>query len=452
MQIRSRLAVFFGKLACSFIHRLGRGNGSTFPGVIAKKIDPDILSVLSGMVRKQVIAVTGTNGKTTANNILYHTLSGEGEKVVCNKMGANLMEGVITAFVLGTDRWGRLDADYACIEVDELSCVKIFRQLKPDCILVTNLFRDQLDRTGEIDLLRARMQDAMRLVPQARLVINCDDICSVTLGMECINPVLMYGINEKIDEGIPVGARESPFCPFCGRRLVYEFIQYGQLGEYYCPACGRRRPCPDVTAEDIEISNGGYTYTLDGMRMEWGACAPYNIYNTLSAYAALCAADAPRKKFCRLMRSFDYGNKREGVFSINEARVELFLAKNPVGFQQKLFLILKDPKPKDVVIQINDTRLDGEDVSWLWDVDYQYLAGANAETITAGGARRDDMVLCLKYGDIQCGSTADLRETMEILTEKGSKNVYIITNYSGLYSTNLMLDQMQSAWKEGMTS
>ena len=132
--------------------------------------------------------------------------------------------------------------------------------------------------------------------------------------------------------------------------------------------------------------------------------------------------------------------------------VELFLAKNPVGFQQKLFLILKDPKPKDVVIQINDTRLDGEDVSWLWDVDYQYLAGANAETITAGGARRDDMVLCLKYGDIQCGSTADLRETMEILTEKGSKNVYIITNYSGLYSTNLMLDQMQSAWKEGMTS
>ena len=130
-----------------------------------------------------------------------------------------------------------------------------------------------------------------------------------------------------------------------------------------------------------------------------------------------------------------FGSKKEKVIETDELQVRGHLLRW-----------------KDVVIQINDTRLDGEDVSWLWDVDYQYLAGANAETITAGGARRDDMVLCLKYGDIQCGSTADLRETMEILTEKGSKNVYIITNYSGLYSTNLMLDQMQSAWKEGMTS
>lgn len=452
MRIRSRLAVIFGKIVGVVIRRLGRGNGSVFPGAVARWIDPDILSVLSEMVRKQIIVVTGTNGKTTANNILFHVLSAEGEKVVCNNMGANLTDGVVTAFLAAADRWGRLDADYACVEVDELSCVKIFPQLKPDWVLVTNLFRDQLDRTGEVDLLRARMAQALALVPEAGLILNCDDICSVTLAAECANPVETYGIDEKIDEGIPVGARESIFCPFCGKRLVYEFIQYGQLGMYRCTGCGRKRPSPKVAVRNIEVSDGGYTYTLDGIRIESGGGAPYNIYNTLSAYAALCAADAPRDHFQQAMRQFDYGNKRERSFTINEAHVELCLAKNPVGFQQKLFLIQKDPKPKDVVIQINDTRIDGEDISWLWDVDYQYLAGANTATVTAGGARRDDLALCLKYGGIRCSSTADLRETVEKLTRSGSKNLYIITNYSGLYSTNHMLDQMQSARKEGMAS
>lgn len=452
MRIRSRLAVLCGKFVYTVIRRFGRGSGSVFPGMVARRIDPDILSVLAGMVRKQIIAVTGTNGKTTANNILYHVLSAEGERVVCNKMGANLTDGVITAFVLAAGRRGRPDADYACLEVDELSCGEIFRQIKPDCVLVTNLFRDQLDRTGEVDLLRERLAKAIRLVPKAQLVLNCDDICCITLGAECGNRTVMYGINERIDEGIPAGPRESTFCPFCGRRLVYDLIQYGQLGIYRCPGCGIKRPCPEVAIQNIATGRGKYTYTLDGMRIDSGASAPYNLYNTLSAYAALYAVDAPRRHFCQAMRFFDYGNRRESVFMINEAHVELCLAKNPVGFQQKLFLIQKDPKPKDVVIQINDTRLDGEDISWLWDVDYQYLAGANTATVTAGGARRDDLALCLKYGGIRCFSTADLRETVEKLTKSGSKNLYIITNYSGLYSTNHMLDQMQSAWKEGMVS
>lgn len=452
MRLRSRVAILCAKLVYRAIRRAGRGSGSSFPGRVARRIDPEILSVMSGMVRRKIIAVTGTNGKTTANSILYHALKAEGCRVLYNKMGANLQDGVITALVLASGRSGRLDVDYACIEVDEMASRGIFPQLKPDCVLVTNVFRDQLDRTGEVDLICDRIRSAVSEVPEAVLVVNGDDICSWALRAGCGNPVITYGINEKMGEDIPAGTAEMIFCPACGNRLEYDFFQYGQLGIYRCPKCGLERPRPDVSAADIAWKTGGCSFTLDGRRMKSGARAPYNVYNTLSAYAALYAAEAPRENFHEMIAGYDYGNQRESIFTINEARVQLYLAKNPVGFQQKIFLLMKDPEPKDVVMQINDTRLDGEDVSWLWDVDYHYLASANTATVTAGGARCDDMELCLKYDGISCKSTRDLRRTVEEITMKGSKNVYIITNYSGLYRTNRMLGELQSAGREGAVS
>ena len=144
-----------------------------------------------------------------------------------------------------------------------------------------------------------------------------------------------------------------------------------------------------------------------------------------------------------MIESFDYGNNREDIFNINGARVQLHLSKNPIGFQQKVSLVLKDPKPKDIIIQINDTYQDGEDVSWLWDVDFLYLADANVSTILTNGTRRHDMGLRLKYEDIPCGSTTDLKQSVEDLTKNGTKNLYIIVNYSGLYRTNHLLNEMQ---------
>ncbi len=452
MRLRSRFAIFCAKLAYRAIRRTDRGSGSAFPGYVARRIDPEILSVMSRMVRRKIIAVTGTNGKTTTNSMLYHALKAEGCKVLYNEMGANLLDGVITAFVLASGKGGRLDVDYACIEADEMASMCIFPELKPDCVIVTNVFRDQLDRTGEVDIICDRIRRAVQEVPGAVLAVNVDDICSWALRSGCVNPVITYGISERMGADIPVGTAEMIFCPVCRNRLEYDFFHYGQLGVYHCSKCGMERPRPDISAADIVWKNGTCSFMLDGMRIESGARAPYNVYNTLSAYTALYAASAPREKFGEMISGFDYGNQRESIFTINEARVQLYLAKNPIGFQQKIFLLMKDPQPKDVVIQINDTRLDGEDVSWLWDVDYHYLAGANTATVTAGGARCDDMELCLKYDGIPCSSTRDVRNTVEELTMKGSKNLYIITNYSGLYRTNRMLGELQSAGREGAVS
>lgn len=447
MKLRSKLAIFCAKLVYTISTKLKKGRGSSLPGRVAEYIDPEILTMLSGMVKEKVIVVTGTNGKTTTNGILTHVLEAHGQKVISNRLGANLPDGVVSAFVLAADRQGQIDADYACIEVDELSSEAVFSRLKPDCVIVTNIFRDQMDRIGEVDTVCKKIKKALKSVPEAELILNGDDVCSLMLADRCRNPVTTYGIDEKLAENLPAGPREIVFCPVCGTRLEYDLIQYGQLGIWHCPACGLHRPRPDISAANIDFNGGCYSFTLAGTRMTPHIQGPYNVYNTLAAYAVLWILGAPRQKFRSVVERLDYGNDRESTFTINSTHVRLFLAKNPVGFQQKLFLIQQDPNPKDVLIQINDTKLDGEDISWLWDVDYDNLADASVESVTVGGMRGSDMELCLKYEGIPCSFTTDFRSTVQELTLQGGRNLYIITNYSGLYRTNRMLRGLQSVGK-----
>lgn len=444
MKLRSRLAIRCAKLTSILIKKMNRGSGVTLPGYVARIIDPNILNTMSQQVREKTIVTMGTNGKTTTNSILYHALKAEGKKVIINRTGANMMNGIISAFVLSTDKHGHLDADYACIEVDEIASVNVLPQLKPDCALLTNISRDQLDRFGEVDITYNKLKTAVTSVPDTTLIINCDDILSYSLAKDCGNSYVTYGISEQIFDDISRSEiRESIFCRSCGTKLEYEFFHYGQLGIYHCPNCGFKRPDPDYTTTNVVLKDELYSFDMDGMHIQSTARTPYNIYNTLSAYVALRALHAPQQHFQSMIESFDYGNNREDIFNINGARVQLHLSKNPIGFQQKVSLVLKDPKPKDIIIQINDTYQDGEDVSWLWDVDFQYLADANVSTILTNGTRRHDMGLRLKYEDIPCGSTTDLKQSVEDLTKNGTKNLYIIVNYSGLYRTNHLLNEMQ---------
>lgn len=447
MRLRTILAVYAAKLTSLLIKLLRRGAGATLPGYAAYKIDPNILSVMSKMVSKQTIVVMGTNGKTTTNSILNHVLSTQGKTVISNRTGANMQNGIIAAFALSADWKGRIHTDYACIEVDENESINVLSKLKPDCIIVTNLSRDQLDRYGEVDLVRSKVQAAIASVPDALLILNSDDVISYAMSYDCPNPVITYGIGEQIfDSRAGAGSRESIFCSRCGAKLEYDIFYYGHLGIWHCPNCGADHPAPNWLATDItQDDEENYAFHVGDVRIQTNAHAPYNVYNTLAAFSALCtlrivepsaAADA--------IRSFNYQNNRELIVHINGSRFQLHLSKNPIGFQQKISLVLKDSKPKDVIIQINDTAQDGKDISWLWDVDFQFLADANAASITLAGSRRYDMGLRLKYEDIPHSFTTDMRQTIQTLAATGTGNVFIIVNYSGLYQVNQMLKELES--------
>lgn len=178
MRLRSKFAVKCAKATSSLIKKLNRGSGVTLPGYVARLIDPNILKELSGQVRKKTIVTMGTNGKTTTNAILCKALEHEGQKVIINRTGANMLNGIISAFVLATDKHGNLDADYACIEVDEIASVGVLPKIEPDCALLTNISRDQLDRFGEVDITYNKLMTAVTSVPKTTLIINCDDILS----------------------------------------------------------------------------------------------------------------------------------------------------------------------------------------------------------------------------------------------------------------------------------
>lgn len=451
MRLRSRFAVRCAKITSFLSKKMNRGSGATLPGYVARRIDPNILKEISGQVRDKILVTMGTNGKTTTNAILCRALEAEGKKVIINRTGANMMNGIISAFVLATDRKSRLDADFACIEVDELAAAGVLPQLSPDCGVLTNISRDQLDRFGEVDITFNKLMAAVASVPEMKLIITCDDILSCSLAQESGNPYVTCGISEQIFDDISRSEiRESIFCRKCGSKLEYDFFHYGQLGIYHCPSCGWERPEPDFSAENITMREDGlYSFDLDGEHIDSTARTPYNIYNTLSAYTALKTAGTGYKKFKEMIESFDYGNNRESVFHIDGAKVQLHLAKNPIGFQQKVSLVLKDPAPKDIIIQINDTLQDGTDISWLWDVDFQYLADSNASSITTAGTRKYDMGLRLKYEDIPCRSTEDMEGTILELAKSGTKNLYVIVNYSGLYRTNHLLAELEKKSEGG---
>mgnify|MGYP000007799085 CR=1 FL=1 len=237
MKIRTTIAVMAAKITGHVCKLMGR-QGVTWAGKVAMKICPDILEELSSQVREKIFVVCGTNGKTTTNNMLCAGLEAEGKKVICNHTGSNMLNGVVAAFVLGAKFSGKLDADYACIEIDEASTRRVFPHFKPDYMVLTNLFRDQLDRYGEIDITMNILKEVVQSAPEMKVIVNGDDALSAYLAQESGNPYVTYGISEQVvDDKDSHEIREGRFCKKMRGPLKYNFYHYSQLGDYACTGC-----------------------------------------------------------------------------------------------------------------------------------------------------------------------------------------------------------------------
>ncbi len=439
--MRKILAIWAAKLSAVAGLILGKKSSST-PGAIALKICPDLIKILKSNIRHQVIVTCGTNGKTTTNNLLYSALTKCGYRVVCNKLGANMLTGIATSFALECDIFGRLKADYACLEVDEAYTVKVFEHIQPDMVVVTNLFRDQLDRYGEIESVVDIMKSAFEKANFPALVLNGDDPISSGFGIGYKGDVRYFGIGEEVldNQG---EVKEGRFCTVCGKEQSYNFRHYSQLGDFYCPNCGNKRPEIDFEATGVDL-NGGLKFDVNGEKISLKYRGFYNIYNCLAVYGVLKTLNIEGYSFDKILDNYKPQIGRMQEFDLGKPFI-LNLAKNPAGFNQAIETVMQDKRKKDVIIAVNDRPSDGTDISWLWDVDFEKLADDTLNRLYLMGERRYDLGLRFKYADVKWDIiTEDMKSYLESCTlDKNIDVCYVLVNYTMLFSTEKILKELQ---------
>lgn len=423
-----------------------RRPAANFPGQAALRVDPDLISHLASKMSRGSICVVGTNGKTTTTNLLADALERAGQRVICNRTGANLESGVATALLHAQE------ADWGVLECDELWLAKVLPQVRSHYVLLLNLFRDQLDRVGEIARVQDSIAQALESSPNTVLLYNGDDPLCAAIAQRVSNKSLAFGIAKSM--GLAQNTvSDTNMCQRCQAMMSYDFRQYGQLGAYRCPECGFARPELDFAAENVQLGTGGLSF--DMTLQASGSCSaasiqhitapfsgPYMVYNLLACAVAACAIGCPAPVLQEAINAFDPRNGRLQAYSLNGRRVLLNLAKNPTGFNQNLKIVAQDKGPKAVAFFINDKEADGHDVSWLWDIDFEELAASGTTEVYASGIRGNDMQVRLKYAGIDSEVLPDADAVTDRIQALPSQvNGYLIANYTALPAAKAALDR-----------
>ncbi len=438
--MRKLLAVWAAKLASVAGRIVGKKSSST-PGVVALKICPNLISILKKNITKGVIVTCGTNGKTTTNNLLNTALQKCGYKTVCNNLGANMLGGIATTFAQACNIFGTFKADYAVLEIDEASARRVFKHIKPDYMLITNLFRDQLDRYGEIDITVDFLNEAIDMADNLKLILNGDDPLTAQFGEG--REAYYFGISEQVLPQIDE-TKEGRFCAKCGEEQEYNYFHYSQLGDYYCPHCGNKRPNIDFPATNVDLSSS-MKFRVGDRDIDVNYRGFYNIYNILAVYSALNVMGIDTKDFNGILSDYKPQIGRMELIPLGGKPCILNLAKNPAGFNQAIQTVLLDKRRKDVIVAINDLANDGRDVSWLWDVDFDKLSEANLSTLTTTGIRLYDISLRFKYADMKIDNiTNDMKSALKKCVDNPDSEVcYVLVNYTALYPTQTTMLNLQ---------
>lgn len=450
MPLRLCAAVWAGKTVAALSRMLGY-RGSSLPGHVALRIYSGTLKALARRARKGVVLVTGTNGKTTTNNMIAQVLTGAGHSVIINREGANMLPGIATAFVRGTGVNPAYAFDYAVLEVDEASFPRMVEQVKPDLVVVTNFFRDQLDRYGELDKTISFIREALRKLPRTRLVLNADDPLVAQLGRIGLKTGY-FGLAPHGRVLDTSGAsREARFCPLCGMNLHYSFYHYSQLGLYECTGCGFTRPDPELqgweAVSGIEETTCRVALHGQDYRLALPTQGFYNLYNALAAFCAGSTLGLNPEMVVQNLRHYRPETGRLQHFRHHGRPLYLNLVKNPAGFNESLAILLAARGSKDVYIAINDNAADGRDISWLWDVDFELLADPNLgiARFLCSGQRAEEMAVRLKYAGVPPGrikAEPKIENTVRDMLEGRTDAAYLLATYTALWPTEKALSAL----------
>jgi len=383
--------------------RSGRGGGTTLPGRVLLRLEPEAIARLGAGLEKGTTVVSATNGKTTTAGMIAAILAADGRSPVHNRAGSNMTWGVATALLEQRGSEG-------LFEVDEAWLPRVTEQLEPSLIVLGNLFRDQLDRYGEMEALADEWAKTVASrTGRTRFALNADDPLIADLGRDSDGVrregVTYFGIEDP-SQALPElqHAFDAKHCRRCGRPYAYERAFVGHLGHYSCPNCGAERPAPEVAATAIELrgmdgSRVEIRTPEGGIEIELPLPGLYNVYNALAAIAAGLQLGVPPDRVAAALGEMRAAFGRVETIPVGEGSVSILLIKNPAGANEVLRTLLLEAGERgdvDLWIALNDRIADGRDVSWIWDADFELLGGA-VRRVVCSGTRAPEMALRLKY-------------------------------------------------------
>ena len=406
-QARLALALAAGKAAGAASKVLRVGGGTSFPGSLARRIDPRILRKVAAASDAGKVVVTGSNGKTTTCRMVAALARAAGVIVTQNRTGSNLLQGVISAAVQGTDLRGRIDAGLLLLEVDEATVRLVAPELRPDMFLVTNIFRDQLDRFGELYAMAKGLEAVIEALPaSATVLLNADDPLVASLAPAARANRLYYGLAaDSVGTQVPEHAADTIRCVRCQHPLTYRMAYLSHLGDYRCAECGNARPLLDVAVTAVRpAAAAGSEITAETPQGTFSLQVPlpgvHNVYNAAAALACATALSLPRAlepaDARRAMAGLRPAFGRLEEIQAGERRVMLAFVKNPTSYNTTMREVLQRPGRKHVLAAHSNTVVDGEDFAWLWDVELEQLVPQLA-SLTVSGTRAEEVLLRFKY-------------------------------------------------------
>jgi lipid II isoglutaminyl synthase (glutamine-hydrolysing) len=433
--------------------RLGRTGGTTAPGRLLLRLSPRALGRMAGELDEGSVLVSATNGKTTTAAMIAAGLDGSARELVHNRAGSNMAWGVATALLDAGRRPGQL----GLFEVDEAWLGSVARDVEPRLVLLANLFRDQLDRYGELELLADRWAETVsELDGHAGFVLNADDPLVADLGRGR-EQVTYFGLADN-SQTLPAmqHAADSKHCRNCGHPYEYEAIYLGHMGRYHCPNCGRRRPEPDVAATRVELEG------MRGSRLRLETPAGvldlriplpglYNVYNAVAAAATLLRLNVPLAAVGEALEGFGGAFGRVETIPIDGRQVSILLIKNPAGANEVLRTLTLEEGELDLWFALNDRIADGRDISWIWDADFEVLAG-RVRRATCSGTRAEEMALRLKYAGIDAPIevNGDLGGSLDSAVAAAGERLFALPTYTALLDLRDLLARrgLAKRWSE----
>ncbi len=429
------MKMFFTILICKLLRFVGKliGKGSSMPGQIALRLCPDILSRVK--LPEYIIAVTGSNGKTSTVEMIAHILQKSGRNVAWNREGSNQIEGVTTLVLSSATLGGKVNADILLIESDERFAKYTFKYITPTHYVITNLYRDQLTRNGHPEWVYDAIKDSIH--PETTLILNADDPLVASFGQGRKN-VIWFGA-DKLDsdtELLESVYNDGAFCPVCKGRMVYSTHHYNHIGHYSCMSCGYSRPDTDYTITSVDLGSG--VMTIDGKHeITLALKSLYNIYNILAAYTVASLVGVDGEKIAADMSNYVMKNGRVVTFDLGGRKGTLLTSKheNSISYDQSIRVACADGRGVDVLIIVDavSRKYFTSDVSWLWDIDFEMLGDENIHEIILAGKYCNDLAVRFSYTTIPDDKIRifeDIDKAADYLSSGRKEYIYTITCFS----------------------